>query len=1146
MPVAVFATDGSTEPGSDTPADVATVGGEGYKTLAEAIAAAQPGDTIKLLCDVTEEDAAEGGIVYNIAGITLDLGGYTYSHYNFAHIFEGTGGTVKNGKMVCLSGGSYALFVGDEGETLGFTVDGVELEGGVNIYNATDVLLRNLTVNGTNYYSVWMDEGSSATIEGGTYNAGNVAAFGACSDGDGNPSVLNVSGGTVNTLGKPMLNDAGGSLVISGGVFDAAVDEAYCADGFVPTQNEDGSYGVNQSGGYVAEIGGVKFASLDEAFAAANEGDTIVLLDNITTDAAKTAASDRLLVNTTCTLDLAGYTITVPYELEPTSNWAAFYIMSGTLTVRDSSEAQTGSIVTGDEENVGVYLFNVNGGELVIESGTYFGGGTVAQAQKGTVTVNGGSFDAASFGGSYNYDFMFNCVDTAYKAGTAKVVINGGTFKHFDPRNNRAEGAATNFVAEGVGITVTEDGSFLAQSGMTAQIVDADGNSVAAYATLAEAFDNVSTGDTVILLDDITLTEQINIKKALNGLTLDGNGKTVTCQTTSDPTQSGGSALYFGSPSEKLYCTGIRIKDLTMTGTARYAIFLCGGTSSEFTNVNISGSYYIAVNLYGTHGATMTDCDISNDLTSVDEYSSAIWSNVASANPLVLNNTRISCIAINGYTAANNLAPKIFVNDGSVVDEIHTFDDGSVSGNRKLCVSTESTGVYTVMVYDAENSVWIPIPKYTVTVTSDPTNAGALTGGGVYEEGTAVTVKASVVGGYEFLGWYLGDECVSTDISYTFNVSADADYVAKFKGNEDVKLSVTLGHGKVSAVYGDTSVTWRNDLLLNDFAKGTSFTLTAVPNTGYTFLYWVNAEGRVLSENAKYSFILGNDTSVKACYKETAQAEDTSYVVFRDNITKKIIWAGDVLMTEQTDGVYGTVSAPTLLNYAGQTFVGWFDADGNELVPDSNGKLHVTADMTVYAKYQAKADTYTVTVNGEVSGEYRYGTSVSVSAEEMKDGMYFSGWYCDGTLVSTSATYSFIIKGDTNLTTEYTDAEPVPTPVSRMTMGDRVKLDNGKQTVEMNLSWSLPEGYKLLKAGIIRTYGDAYKDSLTLENVDGTNIKLKESVLTSAEGNYAFTLTMSTATAVNDLYAVGFIMYQNASGTITTQYTEVFASPAGN
>lgn len=213
-----------------------------YATLADAIAAANAGDTVKLLANLTETDAANAHIVYDLTGKTLDLNGFTYSHNNFAHVFEGTGGTIKNGEMVCLNSSSYALFIGDEGETTSFTVDGVEMVGGINIYNASGVVLKNLTVNGSNYYAVWLDEHAAATIESGTYNAGSNVVFNAFK-----LSSLTVTGGTINTNGMGLMGTSGGTLSVSGGTFDAAVPEEYCADGFIPTQNEDGTYGVKEA-----------------------------------------------------------------------------------------------------------------------------------------------------------------------------------------------------------------------------------------------------------------------------------------------------------------------------------------------------------------------------------------------------------------------------------------------------------------------------------------------------------------------------------------------------------------------------------------------------------------------------------------------------------------------------------------------------------------------------------------------------------------------------------------------------------------------------------------------------------------------------------------------------------------------------------
>lgn len=186
------------------------------------------------------------------------------------------------------------------------------------------------------------------------------------------------------------------------------------------------------------------------------------------------------------------------------------------------------------------------------------------------------------------------------------------------------------------------------------------------YATLKEAFAAAKKGDTITLLTDITLTEQIDItdQDVLSGITLDGDGQTITCATTDDPSQSGGSALYFGNANAGKWATGVSIKNLNMEGKARFAIFLCGGTTSNFENVNISGEYYIAVNLYGTHGATFKDCNISNSFDGA-YYDATVWTNVAAQNPIILENSTIDKITINGYTEANTLAPKIFVDKNS-------------------------------------------------------------------------------------------------------------------------------------------------------------------------------------------------------------------------------------------------------------------------------------------------------------------------------------------------------------------------------------------------------------------------------------------------------------------------------------------------
>lgn len=225
------------------------------------------------------------------------------------------------------------------------------------------------------------------------------------------------------------------------------------------------------------------------------------------------------------------------------------------------------------------------------------------------------------------------------------------------------------------------------------------------YATLKEAFAAAKKGDTITLLTNITLTEQIDVtdQDVLSGITLDGDGHTITGATTDDPSQSGGSALYFGNANAGKWATGVSIKNLNMEGKARFAIFLCGGTTSNFENVNISGEYYIAINLYGTHGATFKDCNISNSFDGA-YYDATVWTNVAAQNPIILENSTIDKITINGYTEANTLAPKIFVDKNSSATVI-SLDDGTVSKNKILGVSQSSEGNVTIKTLDDDTYV---------------------------------------------------------------------------------------------------------------------------------------------------------------------------------------------------------------------------------------------------------------------------------------------------------------------------------------------------------------------------------------------------------------------------------------------------------
>ena len=207
---------------------------------------ANPGTYVKLTKDIDttqklEKDAHD--VEEAADNCTIDLNGFTFKANNMAVVFEGNNLTIKNGKFDS-NGGSYALFVGDEGGSKNVVVENIETNGGINIYNAS-VTLRNVTSAGTNYYSVWCDEGSFVTIESGEYRSNGPAVLGMALLKT--PAVkvnLTVNGGKFYVSEEQSLvlpstaQEARGTPSITGGTFYATPEQMEKIKEYVPTNSE--------------------------------------------------------------------------------------------------------------------------------------------------------------------------------------------------------------------------------------------------------------------------------------------------------------------------------------------------------------------------------------------------------------------------------------------------------------------------------------------------------------------------------------------------------------------------------------------------------------------------------------------------------------------------------------------------------------------------------------------------------------------------------------------------------------------------------------------------------------------------------------------------------------------------------------------
>lgn len=139
---------------------------------------------------------------------------------------------------------------------------------------------------------------------------------------------------------------------------------------------------------------------------------------------------------------------------------------------------------------------------------------------------------------------------------------------------------------------------------------------------------------------------------------------------------------------------------------------------------------------------------------------------------------------------------------------------------RFVIGSTSSYLSSTGRIYDNYLVVNYKIPDYTLTVTAGV--GGSVTGGGVYESGTSVTLTATPNTGYKFKQWSDGN----TNATRTVTVTANATYTAQFE-KVTVAISANVSPSEGGTVTGTGIYEYEE-----------TYTLTAVPNEGYKFVRW--------------------------------------------------------------------------------------------------------------------------------------------------------------------------------------------------------------------------------------------------------------------------------------------------------------------
>ena len=649
---------------------------------------------------------------------------------------------------------------------------------------AGNVTLKDSVGNGgmvtTGVYGVTVSgTGATATVESGTYNCDTTAV-------QVENGTAYIKGGTFKTEDtdkRYVLNCkddafAAGTakMEVTGGTFHGFDPSAnpegegttYVKPGYVSTDNGDGTYTVDTI--KVAQIGETKYATLTDAIAAAKDGDTITLLDNVD------LTEPLIIKDKTITLDLNGKTISNSTDIWNEINYAWSLISvrdNGDLTINDTAGGGTLKAKENDCFALDVYAYdtkNVENTKLTINAGNYVGNISAVYAFTGKVTINGGHFSIQQKeSGSDPYRLTLNCYDKSYKAGRAGFTVNGGTFENFDPRNNPAEGAGTSFVAEGVGVNKDESGNFMAVPNMAAQIVDADGNSVAAYDAHFNAIAAAKDGETVILLSNrlnyITNTIDKNI-------TIDLNGKTLSL---------GNNNPFFRTNGE------VTIQNGTITNTSNYACAIVNAYNKlALKNVKITGVTGDGKHLVNVYSNAEVTIDKDTVLT-------ASGSGVA--------------VFVGSKDAADSATFKLNVY-GKVIQNSQTY---------AICGNGSYKGTSTINIYDGAE-----VKSPTCVAMFLPQAGVANIYGGLVEGKCAIGIKSGAlnISGGTVRGT-VNDHVLSDDNSSGSGISYDGSAIivdsraAGYAGN--VKINVT--GGTVESCYSNAIREIGNDPSVTQLAE---------------------------------------------------------------------------------------------------------------------------------------------------------------------------------------------------------------------------------------------------------------------------------------------------------------------------------------
>ena len=300
----------------------------------------------------------------------------------------------------------------------------------------------------------------------------------------------------------------------------------------------------------------------------------------------------------------------------------------------------------------------------------------------------------------------------------------------------------------------------------------------------------------------------------------------------------------------------------------------------------------------------------------------------------------------------------------------------------------------------------------TYSSTDEYGNAGTYTEiNDQYSAGEQIELEATVKSGYNFVGWFINNTCISKDLKYSFTMkSNNIEIEARYNYFTVLTSSDTDNYEKAGTY---------TELKSKKISVGEQVSVEATVNAGYNFEGWF-INDICVGEELTYSFVMKEknvDVEARWSYYTVSVNSHSDEQGTAGTFTKK---NDEKISAGETVTLTATVAD-------GYNFEGWY-IDGVCICSELTYQFIMDkSNKNISAEYSY----YTLTTNGyiwkwsytegleSIAGTYTKYDETKISEGKtitlvatLGDGYTFKGWYIRNVCVSTDLEYSYTMNKD--------------------------------------------------------------------------------------------------------------------------------------